>query len=188
MTAWARPLGALLTLTLLLTPVTAHGAAGLVDPDREAANFSKQSERAPDYLTPAMLRQQAEQGGGSALDGVREQAEDPGRLFVTDVCWAKAQGCGGDPRLAHWKTRGYGLVTPVRFTGRNGSTLAGHVWATRGGPDRRPLVVVTPGSMQATEEMYWWAAQVLAKAGYVVLTWDVQNQGRSDTFGEGEDR
>jgi len=42
--------------------------------------------------------------------------------------------------------------------------------------------------MQATEQMYWWAAQVLAKAGYVVVTFDAQNQGRSDTFGEGEDR
>lgn len=181
-------LGALLTLLMLMASPTAYGAADLVDGTRETANFSKQSERASDYLTPAMLRQQTEQSAASAPGGLREQASDPGRLFVTDLCWAKPQGCGGDPRLAHWEQRGYGTRAAVHFTGRNGSTLAGHVWATRSGPGTRPLVVVTAGSMQATEEMYWWAAQVLAKSGYVVLTFDAQNQGRSDTFGEGEDR
>jgi dienelactone hydrolase len=35
--------------------------------------------------------------------------------------------------------------------------------------------------------MYWYAAQVLAKAGYVVLTFDPQGQGQSDTLGEGAD-
>jgi dienelactone hydrolase len=169
-------------------PPTAHSAADPVDPDREAANFSKQSERASDYLTPAILRQQAEQSVESALSGTAEQAADPGRLFVTDLCWARPYACGGDPRLAYWKQRGYGRLRPIAFTVRNGSTLVGHVWATRSGPPKRPLVVITPGSMQATEEMYWWAAQVLAKSGYVVLTFDVQGQGRSDTFGDGEDR
>jgi dienelactone hydrolase len=178
---------ALLTVAVLGAPLTAHAGGEPVDPSREAANFSKQGERAPDYLTPTGLRQQARQGGASFIEGVRQQAADPGRLFVTDLCWSKAQGCGGDPRLSHWRERGYGMVRPVRFTGRNGSTLAGHVWATRRGPGQRPLVVITPGSLQATEEMYWWAAQVLAKAGYVVVTRDAQNQGRSDTFGHGAD-
>ena len=182
------PLGALLAVAVLLMSSAAHGTGAPVDPQAESANFSKQSERAADYLTPAMLRQQAEQSVGSALSGTQEQASDPGRLFVTDLCWARPQGCGGDPRLAHWEERGYGIRDSVQFTGRNGATLVGHVWATRRGPGKRPLVVITPGSMQATEEMYWWAAQVLAKSGYVVLTFDVQGQGRSDTFGDGEDR
>jgi hypothetical protein len=30
--------------------------------------------------------------------------------------------------------------------------------------------------------MYWWLAQDLAERGYVVLTYDVQGQGRSETF------
>ena len=29
--------------------------------------------------------------------------------------------------------------------------------------------------------MYWWAARTLARAGYLVLTWDVQGQGESET-------
>ncbi len=158
-----------------------------VDPDREAFNFTKQTERAPEYLTPGSVEDQATQGADSFTGGVREQASDPGRLFLTDLCWSKVQGCGGDPRLAYWRAHGHGLVRKVSFTGRNGSTIAGRVWATRLGPDKRPLVVITPGSVQASEEMYWWAAQTLAKSGYVVLTRDAQNQGRSDTLGEGDD-
>ena len=181
-------LAVLLVPLLHPTPLSAQEAATPVDPVDEAANFSKQTERASDYLTLPMLRQQAEQGVENALAGVREQAADPERLFVTDLCWHKAHACGGDPRLAHWTTREYGIQRAVRFTGRNGSTLSGHVWATRRGPGKRPVIVIAPGSMQATEEMYWWAAQVLAKSGYVVVTFDAQNQGRSDTFGDGGDR
>ena len=36
--------------------------------------------------------------------------------------------------------------------------------------------------------MYWYAAQTLAKDGYVVLTFDPQGQGQSDTFGESPDQ
>jgi alpha-beta hydrolase superfamily lysophospholipase len=50
-----------------------------------------------------------------------------------------------------------------------------------------PGVVITNGSVQADEQMYWYAAQALAKSGYVVLTFDPQGQGQSDVFGEGPD-
>jgi alpha-beta hydrolase superfamily lysophospholipase len=58
----------------------------------------------------------------------------------------------------------------------------------RAGPALRPAVVVTTGSVQAPEVLYLWAATTLAKEGFVVLTFDVQGQGRSDTYGEGVDR
>ena len=41
--------------------------------------------------------------------------------------------------------------------------------------------------MQAPEQLYWFAAQTLAKAGYVVLTSDPQGQGQSDARGEAPD-
>jgi dienelactone hydrolase len=48
--------------------------------------------------------------------------------------------------------------------------------------------VITNGSVQAAEQHYWYAAQTLAKDGYVVLTFDPQGQGQSDVFGEAPDR
>ena len=74
------------------------------------------------------------------------------------------------------------------FTARDGATLSGHVWATVAGPAKRPGIVITNGSVQADEEMYWYAAQTLAKAGYVVLTFDPQGQGQSDTYGQSPDQ
>src|ERR671928_204754 len=44
-----------------------------------------------------------------------------------------------------------------------------------------PAAVITPGSVQGSERMYWWLAQDLAERGYVVLTYDVQGQGTSET-------
>ena len=79
-------------------------------------------------------------------------------------------------------------VKPVLFTARNGSTISGRVWASTAGPAKRPLVVITNGSVQAPERLYWGQAAVLAKHGYVVLTYDPQGQGRTDTYGEGVDR
>jgi len=62
------------------------------------------------------------------------------------------------------------------------------VWATRAGPAKRPGIVITNGSLQAPERLYWFAAQTLAKAGYVVLTSDPQGQGQSDEQGEAPDQ
>jgi hypothetical protein len=39
--------------------------------------------------------------------------------------------------------------------------------------------------VQVVDEMYWWAAQTLARHGYEVLSFDIQSQGRSDTLGTG---
>ena len=55
------------------------------------------------------------------------------------------------------------------------------------GPAKRPGIVITNGSVQAPEQLYWFAAQTLAKAGYVVLTSDPQGQGQSDGRGEAPD-
>ena len=131
-------------------------------------------------MSPAgqlLLREVSHRNLTAALQA---QVNDPERGFVTDLCWSGMDGCAGDARLYDWK----GLVQPVLFTARNGATISGRVWATRPGPG----IVITNGSVQADEQMYWYAAQALARAGYVVLTWDPQGQGQSDTFGEGSDR
>jgi hypothetical protein len=70
----------------------------------------------------------------------------------------------------------------VHFLSRTGAKLQGHIWGT-GAPGPRPGVVITTGSIQASDQMYWWAARALAARGYVVMTFDVQGQGQSETFG-----
>src|SRR3954471_20676585 len=182
-------------------------AAYAFDPVVEAQNYGKGLERQSIYTTPsyeAKLRVVSQLNG---LNALKMQATDPGREFVTDLCWNGNDGCAGDVRLYDWQTNGngtaglpgdvrlydwqtngYGIVQPVLFTARNGATLSGHVWATKAGPARRPGVVITNGSVQADEPLYWFAAQALAKAGYVVMTFDPQNQGQSDARGEAPDQ
>ena len=79
------------------------------------------------------------------------------------------------------------MRVPVSYTNRYGALIRGDVFAplpgardpytgaTLRGP--YPGVVITTGSVQGSERMYWWLAQDLAERGYVVLTYDVQGQG-----------
>jgi dienelactone hydrolase len=153
----------------------------------EAQNYSITLQRQAIYDTLAYQEQLTADTVANGAQALAAQARDPGRLFITDLCWDLGNGCAGDIRLNNWASNGYGLVRPVLFTARDGATLSGHVWATVAGPAKRPGIVITNGSVQADEQMYWWAAQTLAKAGYVVLTFDPQGQGQSDTFGAGAD-
>jgi dienelactone hydrolase len=184
-------LGLLLVAVGCLSAATA-GPAGAkppasFDPLVEAKNFAITLQRQAIYDTPSYQAKLSAISAANLTNALVTQASDPGRLFTSDLCWNQGNGCAGDIRLNDWGTAGYGLVRPVLFTARDGATLSGHVWATVAGPARRPAVVITNGSVQADEQMYWYAAQTLAKAGYVVLTFDPQGQGQSDTFGEGAD-
>jgi dienelactone hydrolase len=89
--------------------------------------------------------------------------------------------------IKRWtETRG-GRVSPVSFPALNGATLRGHVFAPPATvPEPKngyPGIVITDGSIQAYEELYYWAAEDLAEEGYLVMTYDVQGQGDSDLVG-----
>jgi alpha-beta hydrolase superfamily lysophospholipase len=97
----------------------------------------------------------------------------------------------GNPLRAGWNgTRG--LARKVAFTNRYGALLRGTVYRPldrardpyTGKRLRAPFpgVVITPGSVQGSEGMYAWLAEDLAERGYVVLTYDVQGQGTSETL------
>src|SRR3954466_1666178 len=161
--------------------------ASAFDPVYEAKNYSKTQERSRIFLAPDYQLKLRQVGVQNRIDSLAIQAKDPERNFITNLCASGEDGCAGDVRLYDWGPKGYGIVKPILFTARNGATLSGHVWATKAGPARRPGIVITNGSVQANEQMYWWAAQALAKAGYVVLTFDPQGQGQSDTRGEAPD-
>jgi dienelactone hydrolase len=162
-------------------------AATAFDPAAEALNYNKGKERQAIYNTPeyqALLRQVSVQ---NRLAATAMQAADPERDMLTHLCSTGEDGCAGDVRLYDWQAKGYGIVEKVLWTARNGATISGHVWATKAGPAKRPGIVITNGSVQAPEQLYWFVAQTLAKSGYVVLTWDPQGQGQSDTRGESPD-
>jgi hypothetical protein len=175
------------TLAILLTLALA-GPAYALDPAVEASNYGKGQERQTIYDTPAYQARLAQVSLTNEQAALAAQAADPEREFQTDLCARGENGCAGDVRLYDWGPKGYGIVKPVLFAARDGATLSGHVWATRSGPAQRPGIVITNGSVQAPERVYWFAAQALAKAGYVVLTWDPQGQGMSDTAGEAPDQ
>ena len=164
------------------------------DARQEAFNFSKLQERfAHEQANPGYqveLRRRAPEG---AVYVAREKYEDPDRTRVT-LCSSKFDGCSGDVRLLDWgsNTDGngpHGRKHLLQYVNRNGAVIVATVWApldTKYPGQRLPAIVVTPGSVQAPQDHYLYIAQTLAQAGYVVLTYDTQGQGRSDTPGEGE--
>jgi hypothetical protein len=86
--------------------------------------------------------------------------------------------------LARWTGAGLGRVTPVSFPSLDGAVLRGFVFeppASDPPPaSGYPGVVITDGSIQAYQQLYFWAAEGLAQSGYEVMTYDVQGQGESD--------
>ena len=183
--------GAIWTTGALAAALVAAVPATAYDPEQDAANRAKSAEREKEHTTDEYQAELRTRSAQNAADAAQILATDPERAAGgagETVCFTYGSGCAGDIRLYDFQSRGRGLATPVLWTARNGSTVTGHVWATRSGPAKRPGIVITNGSIQAPETLYWWAAQMLAKAGYLVVTYDPQEQGRSDTFGEGADR
>lgn len=168
--------------------LTCAAAASAFDAQQEAANEARGDQREQVWMQPDYQLRLTQESQKNVAAAAAAQAADPERNFAGDACSNGGMACAGDIRLYDWRANGYGLVDKVLWTARNGSTVSGHVWATRAGPRKRPAVIITNGSVQAPEQVYWWAAQSLAKAGYVVVTFDPQQQGLSDTYGEGADR
>lgn len=86
--------------------------------------------------------------------------------------------------LTTWEQQTGGSATPVSFSSSDGAVLRGYVFLPpRSVPTPStgyPGVVITDGSIQGFENLYYWAAEGLAQYGYEVMTYDVQGQGDSD--------
>ncbi len=125
---------------------------------------------------------------GAALyaeQALEQVADGPGHLhggFTTLVPGSQA----ADPyrSIERWTARTGGKVQRVAFPALDGAQLRGHLWLPPASVPKPkggyPGVVITDGSVQAYEQLYYWAAQGLAQYGYQVLTYDVQGQGDSD--------
>jgi len=184
----ARAVAALSALTAVaVAPALADFA------EEEPANYDKTNERYElQTNTPEFQAQLREQNARAPGEVAAIAATDPERRPFQNLCYSHTDGCAGDVRLYDWDKRAGNVRKPVLWTARSGATISGHVWTVAGGPARKPGVVITNGSVQAPEQLYWAQAAVLAQAGYVVLTWDPQTQGQSDGPGgpgtEGENR
>ena len=178
-----------MVVATVVAMLAAASGAYAFDAATEAQNFSKITERER-YVTatPEFQAELQKQNIRDSIQYPKIIANDPGRNFEDNICSHRKNECAGDVRFYDWQKDGYGLKHPVLFTARDGATISGTVWATRSGPANRPGVVITTGSVQAPETLYWGLAATLAKHGYVVLTYDVQGQGRSDTLGSAPDR
>lgn len=187
-----------ITLATVLAALALPAGADAFDPILEVRNFAKTTERqAYITMTPEFQARYQQQNAEGMVQVAQILAEDPGRVIGTEesptpngshnICASYQFECAGDVRFYEWEESGAGIVEDVLFTARNGATINGRVWATETGPAERPAVVITTGSVQAPQTLYYGLAATLAKHGYVVLTYDVQGQGRSDTLGTGAD-
>src|SRR6476469_1627069 len=160
---------------------------------RDAQNIADAYGRqtAPDgQLTPAYGLANAQHIGPAYEAQLLAQAATPTRPALTPGLAVPGWN-SGNPYRQSWNGR-RGHITPVRFTGRYGELLRGDVFTPMAGTHDPytgapltgpfPGVVITTGSVQGSEQMYWWLAEDLAERGYVVLTYDVQGQGTSETL------
>src|SRR4051794_27744766 len=141
------------------------------------------------FFNPAFGFGNTTQGASLWVDQASQQAGEPGHPhggFTTLIPGSQS----ADPfrTLRRWTDAGRGRVAPVRFDSLDGAQLRGHVFMPPASVPRPkggyPGVVITDGSVQAFENLYFWAAEDLAEAGYMVMTYDVQGQGDSDLAGD----
>ncbi len=139
---------------------------------------------------PAYLPALVQESSALSVSQLLEQAATPTRPAATAVTLVPGWNVGNPLRDGWDGTRG--RSTRVAFTNRYGALLRGTLHKPAPGArdpytGKRlrgpfPGVVLTPGSVQGSEGMYVWLAQDLAERGYVVLTYDVQGQGNSETL------
>jgi hypothetical protein len=139
---------------------------------------------------PAYMSALQADHGEAWLNQLAAQAATPTRLAITPGNVFPGWN-GGNPLRRGWSGV-RGLMVPVKYTNRYGALIRGHVYAPLPGARdpyshrrlRRPYpgVVITTGSVQGSEGMYTWLAEDLAERGYLVMTYDVQGQGTSETF------
>jgi hypothetical protein len=160
------------------------------DTQNVADAYGRQTGPGGQLRNPLYLAQLAPGSTAQGLQQLADQAARPGRPAISPGAVFPGWNRGNPLRDGWEETRG--IRREVAFTNRYGALLRGDVFAPRPGArdpytgaalrPPYPGVVITTGSVQGSERMYWWLAQDLAERGYVVLTYDVQGQGRSETF------
>jgi hypothetical protein len=165
--------------------------------EREARNYAKTREAPQEQAeNPSFQQQWQTQSARNTASLRRRTAEEPGWSSEGNLCKEYAEQCAGDPfSYAAGTTYGdrhtYDGIERRRVafhdsglgSDAGGARLSGWVWAPADSEpgDDLPGIVITNGSVQASQTLYWWFADTLVRNGYVVLTYDPRGQGRSDT-------
>jgi dienelactone hydrolase len=187
----------LMTAALATMPTTAAasgpkpGTPAYVQRDQQNMRDAYGRQTGPGgQLSPQYLQAVFPAGVPGGLAQIAEQAQNPTRPILTPGQWFPGWNEGNAFRVS-WPGR-HGMMLRVSFTNRYGALLHGDVYGPLPGArdpytHRRlkppyPAVVITEGSVQGSERMYTWLAQDLAERGYIVITYDVQGQGSSETF------
>lgn len=164
---------------------------------REQANYAKTQEAPSEQATdPAFQARWQTQSALNAADFRQRTVQEPGWNSEGNLCKDYAEQCTGDPfsyptNTTYGEDHTYDGVERRRVafhdsgldSDAGGARLSGWVWAPADSDpgDDLPGVVITNGSVQASETLYWWFANTLVENGYVVMTYDPRGQGRSDT-------
>lgn len=176
--------------TQSLTNISTLTARDLADPSWVLASSTPVDQLLAALKDPAALSSSLQQ----VLDEVLNDPEAAVSLSLntplTPLCAAYAGPCDGDPyrfaaAVGPDGSTFYGTeatVTQVVFYDSGCARLSGQVWRPKSVPagTTLPGVVIMNGSVEAPQTAYWWAAQLLVRNGYVVLTFDPRGQGRSD--------
>ena len=124
----------------------------------------------------------------SAENALATLALSSGRVPERGVQQTGAWPWSGDSTRGSYDHRGPwdGQKIEFEFTNRTGQELAATMWAPSAarleqlGLDAPLPGVIYSGGVISAQPMYYWFAQGMAEAGYVVMTYDVTGQGRSE--------
>ena len=164
---------------------------------REQRNYARTREEPTRQANdPAFQARLEEQSARNTAAYRQRTVEEPDWTSEGNLCKEYAEQCCGDPYLyppseVYEGDPFYQRVQRERVaffdsgldSDAGGARLTGYVWAPADAEpgDDLPGVVITNGSVQASQTLYWWFAKTLVDSGYVVLTYDPRGQGRSDT-------
>jgi len=163
----------------------------------EATNYAMVTQDETEQAMPAFVLAEETQDGTNMTQWADRALADPSWLYpqsgntpYTPVGTQWSGPATGDPFRFEQMTGPDGstfyttqaVVTPFVAYDSGCARMSGRVWAPASSApgDALPNVVIENGSVEAPETLYWWAAQALVRAGYVVLTFDPRGQGRSD--------
>lgn len=163
----------------------------------ESRNFARTLEAPAEQLDLAFQTRYSLQSTANIAEWTARSLADPswlalrsGNSFLTPLCASYGLPCTGDPYRYAGVSGPDGkqffdqeaIIEDLVFYDRECARISARLWLPRNATASNPVpgIVITNGSIQAPQTVYYWAAQALVRAGYGVMTYDPRGQGRSD--------